>query len=93
MRCDEAAESVSALCDGEMITPEAAAHIRTCAACAELMEQYIALGATLRREASLELCALPPPHTGRQEPEDSPASGGKDGRQCAFLVWPLRPWF
>lgn len=63
MRCDEAAESVSALCDGEMITPDAAAHIRACAACAELMEQYIALGAALRREASLALGALPPtPH-------------------------------
>jgi hypothetical protein len=63
LRCDEAAESVSALCDGEMITPDAAAHIRACAACAELMEQYIALGAALRREASLALGALPPtPH-------------------------------
>jgi hypothetical protein len=63
MRCDEAAEFVSALCDGEMITPEAAAHIRACAACAELMKQYTALGAALRCEASLALTALPPtPH-------------------------------
>jgi hypothetical protein len=60
MRCDEAAEFVSALCDGETITPEAASHIRDCAACAQLMEQYIAMGATLRREASLALGALPP---------------------------------
>ncbi|WP_433971003.1 hypothetical protein [Tunturiibacter lichenicola] len=59
MRCDEAAESVSALCDGEIITHEAAAHIRTCDACAELMEQYTTLGATLRREASLALGTLP----------------------------------
>ncbi|WP_221313386.1 hypothetical protein [Granulicella aggregans] len=59
MRCDEVAESVSALYDGEMITHEAAAHIRTCDACAELMEQYTILGATLRREVSLALGNLP----------------------------------
>lgn len=63
MRCDEAAEYVSALCDGETIPREAAAHVRDCSVCAGLMQEYIALGAALRREASLALCAPPPaPH-------------------------------
>jgi periplasmic protein TonB len=55
MRCDEAAEFISARCDGEMIPPTAAEHIGTCAPCHALLEEYMEMGAELRRTASLEI--------------------------------------
>jgi hypothetical protein len=54
MKCDEAAEFVSALCDGEMIPRAAAEHIGTCPMCRSLMREYMEMGAELRRVASLE---------------------------------------
>jgi hypothetical protein len=54
MKCDEAAEFVSALCDGELIPRAEAEHIGTCPACQLLMREYIEMGAELRRVASLE---------------------------------------
>jgi hypothetical protein len=53
-RCDEAAESVSMLCDGETIPREMAEHIGGCAACRARLKQYAEMGAELRRLASLQ---------------------------------------
>jgi len=55
MRCDEAAEFVSARCDGEVIPQTAAEHLETCALCHALLEEYMEMGAELRRAASLEI--------------------------------------
>jgi hypothetical protein len=61
MICSEAAESVSALCDGEIVPPEDAKHIGTCDICKARLRDYLAQGAELRRIASLEpLVAVPP---------------------------------
>jgi hypothetical protein len=54
MKCEEAAEFVSSLCDGEMIPREVAEHIGTCAFCHARLDAYSAMGAELRRIASLE---------------------------------------
>ena len=54
MKCDNAAEFVSALCDGEVIPRDAAEHIGGCAACQERLRDYLAIGVELRRVASLE---------------------------------------
>ncbi len=54
MICNEAAEFVSALCDGEIIPPVAAEHIGTCQACQARLRDYLNLGVELRRTASLE---------------------------------------
>jgi hypothetical protein len=54
MRCEEAAEFVSALCDGETIPRSAAAHIGNCQACSARLSQYAQMGAELRRVASLQ---------------------------------------
>jgi hypothetical protein len=55
MNCNEAAEFVSALCDGETIPRWAATHIGGCEACKATLNEYIGMGAELRRIASLEL--------------------------------------
>ncbi|MFZ0758704.1 MAG: hypothetical protein WAM69_02040, partial [Candidatus Sulfotelmatobacter sp.] len=54
MRCEEAAEFVSALCDGEKIPRAAAEHIGACEACRARMKQYAEIGMELRRVASLD---------------------------------------
>jgi hypothetical protein len=54
MRCEDAAEFVSALCNGEKIPPEAARHIGLCQACQTRLNAYSMLGVELRRIASLE---------------------------------------
>jgi hypothetical protein len=53
MKCEEAAEFVSALCDGEIIPVEAAAHIGQCGECKFLLRDFVEMGAELRRVASL----------------------------------------
>lgn len=53
MRCDEAVESISALCDGERVSREAAEHIGDCERCRARLHDYIFAGAELRRAASL----------------------------------------
>ncbi len=53
MTCNEAAEFVSALCDGETIPREAAEHIGVCKACQSLLTEYLEMGVELRRVASL----------------------------------------
>jgi len=54
MICTEAAEFVSALCDGEIIPPVAAEHIGACPGCQTQLRDYLAMGVELRRTASLE---------------------------------------
>jgi hypothetical protein len=54
MRCEDAAEFVSALHDGERIPREAAEHVGTCEVCQKSMSTYATLGAEMRRVASLE---------------------------------------
>jgi hypothetical protein len=54
MRCEEAAEFVSALCDGERISRDAAEHLDTCEMCRERLRDYVAMGVELRRIASAE---------------------------------------
>lgn len=60
MRCDSAAEFVSALCDGEVISREAAEHISGCAECQERLRDFLTTGVELRRIASLEMRADAP---------------------------------
>jgi predicted anti-sigma-YlaC factor YlaD len=52
MRCEDAEEFVSALCDGERIPREAAEHIGECEKCRTWLQDYAMLGAELRRTAS-----------------------------------------
>ena len=53
MKCVEAAEFVSALCDGQQIPRDAAEHIGICQACRVLLHEYTEMGAELRRVACL----------------------------------------
>jgi len=61
MKCDEAAEYISALCDGVTVSPAAAEHIDSCKICRTRLNDYVALGAELRRMASLEFPEAPAP--------------------------------
>jgi hypothetical protein len=63
MICDDAAENISALCDGETIPPTAAQHIATCPACQARLSDYLAMGVELRRTASLGLADAVPSRT------------------------------
>jgi hypothetical protein len=54
MKCAEATEFVSALCDGETIPRPAAEHIGECEVCRARLKDYAEIGAELRRVASLE---------------------------------------
>lgn len=55
MVCDDAAEHISALCDGETIPQESARHIADCPDCQRRLRDYLALSVELRRTASLEI--------------------------------------
>lgn len=63
MRCEEAAEFVSALCDGEVIPQNAAEHINGCNICRERLHSYVTMGADLRCEASVVLMNEVPAQT------------------------------
>ena len=52
--CEDAAEYVSALADGETIPSAFAQHIGACTACQARLHHYLAMGAELRRVASLD---------------------------------------
>jgi hypothetical protein len=60
MICDDAAEYISALCDGETIPSTAAHHIGTCPNCQARLSDYLAMGVELRRAASLALADAVP---------------------------------
>jgi hypothetical protein len=53
MKCNEVAEFISALYDGEKIPREATEHLEVCDACGGRLAAYSVIGAELRREASL----------------------------------------
>lgn len=53
MKCNEMAEFISALYDGEKIPREAAEHLGACDECGGRLAAYSAIGAELRRVASL----------------------------------------
>jgi hypothetical protein len=55
MICDDAAEFVSALCDGETIPRAVAEHVGMCASCHARLEEYMEMGAKLRLIASMEV--------------------------------------
>jgi len=55
MKCDQAAEFVSALCDGETILPAPAEHIGSCVECQQRLREYLEMGVELRRLASLDV--------------------------------------
>jgi hypothetical protein len=55
MRCEDAAEFVSALYDGETIPRAAAEHFSFCQACQSQLKEYIEMGVELRRMASLDV--------------------------------------
>ncbi len=55
MKCDQAAEFVSALCDGETILPAPAEHIGSCVECQQRLSEYLEMGVELRRLASLDV--------------------------------------
>jgi hypothetical protein len=54
MKCEDMAEFVSALYDGERIPKEAAEHLGECDVCRERLSSYSAVGAELRRTANLD---------------------------------------
>jgi hypothetical protein len=54
MKCEEVAEFVSAICDGQTISPEAAEHLGQCECCRTRLSEYVELGVELRRVASME---------------------------------------
>ena len=54
MTCNDAAEYVSALSDREVIPPPAAEHIGACGTCYARLQEYLAMGAEMRRVASLD---------------------------------------
>jgi hypothetical protein len=53
MKCEEAAEFISALYDGERIPRDAAEHIGGCRSCRARLTEYAEVGAELRRVASV----------------------------------------
>ena len=61
MNCNDAAEFVSALCDGETVPRSAAEHIGTCEMCQMQMKDYLEIGAELRRIASVQSAEQAPP--------------------------------
>ncbi|MGA8185977.1 MAG: hypothetical protein WB819_20300 [Terriglobia bacterium] len=68
MICDDAAQYVSALCDGETIPPAAAQHIGSCPDCRVRLSDYLAFGVELRRAASLELADAMPSRSWAKPP-------------------------
>lgn len=68
MMCDQIAEFVSALCDGETAPPAAAEHIGSCSECQKRLREYIEMGVELRRVASLNMAAPVPPPGWKREP-------------------------
>lgn len=72
MKCDEAAEYVSSLCDGATVPTAAAGHINACESCQARLKEYMELGTELRRVASLEVSETRVPQL-RPERRDVPA--------------------
>jgi hypothetical protein len=75
MKCEDAAEFVSALYDGERIPREAAEHLGECEPCRVRLNAYSAIGAELRRVARLE------------EPTDDLKTGRWEEQERIRLSW------
>ncbi len=54
MKCEEVAEYISVLCDGESIPTTVAEHVRVCEACQSRLKAYRDIGTELRRVARSE---------------------------------------
>jgi len=67
MKCEDAAEFVSALCDGERISPAAAVHVGACEVCGARLKDYLEMGVELRRMASFESPAVARTRTWERE--------------------------
>ena len=67
MKCEESAEFVSALIDGEPIPRDAAEHIGLCASCKVRLKEYVEMSAELRRIAILAISAQVPPAVWKRE--------------------------
>jgi hypothetical protein len=67
MRCEEAGEFVSAICDGESIPASAAEHVGQCEICRCRLKEYSEIGAELRLVASLESSGRPEVRQWRKE--------------------------
>lgn len=63
MTCNESAEFISALYDGELVPPPVAEHIGACETCRDRLHDYITMGTELRRIASLESPAQAKPRS------------------------------
>lgn len=72
MKCEDAAESLSALCDGEQIAADAAEHLGACDICCARLQQYLSMGAELRRVAGLEPQQEPVTHTWKKIQRPTP---------------------
>ncbi|HEX3437708.1 MAG TPA: hypothetical protein VHT24_13145 [Pseudacidobacterium sp.] len=79
MTCDEAAEFVSVLCDGETIPRAAAEHVGTCASCQARLEEYMEMGAELRLTASLAI-------------KESVSPRVWNSPQSTFPIWWQKGW-
>jgi hypothetical protein len=75
MKCEETAEFVSSLVDGERIPRAAAEHIGQCETCKTRLMEYAEMGAELRREASLAFL------------EPSLVGSWKTGNQIKSNLW------
>lgn len=75
MRCEEAREFVSRLCDGHVVPSEAAEHIGECQVCRARLDDYLRMGVELRRAASLE------------RPEPVKAGSWRNGRKIRGSWW------
>jgi hypothetical protein len=80
MKCNEAAEFVSALCDGERIPAATATHIGGCPECQLRLNDYVRMGIELKRIASINTAeAAPEVVWGKQR--WFPLNWGQIGRQ------------
>jgi hypothetical protein len=80
MTCNETAEFVSALCDGERIPAAAATHIGDCPVCQLRLNDYVRMGIELKRIASVNTAeAAPEVVWGKQR--WFPPNWGQMGRQ------------
>jgi hypothetical protein len=81
MMCDETAEFVSALCDGDAIPRAAAEHVSGCASCQARLKEYMEMGAELRLMASLAMEESVSPRVWNGPRNTFAICGRKDGRR------------
>jgi hypothetical protein len=89
MTCDQAAEFVSALYDGETIPRAAAIHVSGCETCRKRLASYCQLSAEMRCAASLALTEQTPVRVFDRQPEILPNwwTKGWEGMKIPRLVF------